>query len=104
MKRVAFKMKIKEGAKDEYIKRHDKIWPELIKEFEDAGICDYSIYLDEETNTLFAFQRVKDHNTVDKLANSEILKKWKAYMADLMEINPDSPPKPALLTEVFHMD
>lgn len=29
MKRVAFKMKLKQGFKQEYIKRHNEVWPEI---------------------------------------------------------------------------
>ena len=57
MQRLAFKMYLNEGQKEEYIKRHDEIWPELKKLLKDAGVSEYSIFLDEETNILFAFQR-----------------------------------------------
>ncbi|MFP4385147.1 MAG: L-rhamnose mutarotase [Spirochaetia bacterium] len=63
MKRHAFRMKLNPGCASEYKKHHDEIWPELIRELEKAGISDYSIYLDEETNTLFGFQKLTDHNT-----------------------------------------
>lgn len=59
MERVAFKMKLKPGFAKEYQKRHDKIWPELAKELENAGVTDYSIYFDEETSALFAAQKLK---------------------------------------------
>ena len=49
-------MKLRPGCKAEYKKRHDAIWPELKDLLKKAGIRDYTIYLDEETNTLFAVQ------------------------------------------------
>lgn len=104
MKRQAFKMRLKTGCAEEYRKRHDQIDPELIKELENAGICDYSIYLDEETNTLFAYQKVKDHNRVVDLAQTTLMKKWWAMMADIMETNADHSPISIELKEVFHMD
>ena len=58
MKRLAFKMYLNEGMKAEYKKRHDEIWPELKKLLKDNGVSEYSIFLDEETNYLFAFQKV----------------------------------------------
>ena len=63
MTRGAFKMKLYKGFEDEYKKRHDEIWPELKKTLSDAGISDYSIYLDEETGTLFGFRKVSEDNT-----------------------------------------
>lgn len=104
MKRAAFKMKLKKGFEKEYKKRHDEIWPDLVRELEEAGVSDYSIYLDEETLTLFAFQKLKDHNTAEKLPETDIVKKWWAYMADIMDTNPDNSPVSTNLKEVFHMD
>ena len=55
MPRLAFKMQLLPGAAAEYKKRHDELWPELAAELKAAGVSDYSIFLDEETLTLFAF-------------------------------------------------
>jgi L-rhamnose mutarotase len=104
MTRAAFAMKLKPGFEAEYTRRHDEIWPELVRELEDAGITDYSIFLDESTLTLFAFQKLKDHNTADSLAAKPIVQKWWRRMADIMDSNPDSSPVMTTLLEVFHMD
>ncbi|HZK11622.1 MAG TPA: L-rhamnose mutarotase [Atribacterota bacterium] len=104
MKRVAFKMKLKAGYEKEYKKRHDEIWPKLKKKLSRAGIFDYSIFLDNETLTLFAVQKLKDNNTVEELPSKEIMKKWWDYMKDIMETNPDNSPVITSLEEVFHMD
>jgi len=104
MKRAAFKMQLKKGYEAEYKKRHDKIWPELEKEISKAGVCDYSIFLDEETLTLFAVQKLTENNTADDLPHTEIVKKWWAYMADIMETNPDNSPVFKPLKEVFHQN
>ncbi len=104
MIRNAFKMKLKPGFEAEYQKRHDEIWPELSKALTEAGIHDYSIFLDEETLTLFAVQKLDDDHTSDKLPDLPIMKKWWDYMADLMETNEDNSPVAVPLTEVFHME
>ena len=104
MRRAAFTMKLKPGFEAEYKKRHDEIWPELVKELEDSGVSDYSIYLDPKTLVLFAFQKIKDHDTSANLPNTAIVKKWWKYMGDIMETNPDNSPVSVNLTEVFHMD
>jgi L-rhamnose mutarotase len=104
MTRAAFTMKLKAGFEAEYKRRHDAIWPELVRELESAGVSDYSIYLDESTLTLFAFQKLKDHHTSDSLPSQEVVKRWWKYMADIMETNPDHSPRVAALREVFHMD
>ncbi len=104
MKRAAFKMKLKPGFEAEYKKRHDEIWPELSRALTEAGVSDYSIFLDEETLTLFAVQKLSEGNTAADLPNDPIVRKWWDCMADLMETNPDNSPVCVPLREVFHMD
>ncbi|QXD26188.1 L-rhamnose mutarotase [Opitutia bacterium ISCC 51] len=104
MIRNAFKMKLKAGFEEEYKKRHDEIWPELSEELSAAGVSDYSIFLDEETLTLFAVQKLSDNHTADQLPDTEIVKKWWAYMSDIMECNPDNSPVAIPLKEVFHAE
>lgn len=103
MKRTAFKMKLKKGFEQEYKRRHDLLWPELSNLLKDAGISDYSIYLDEETLTLFAVQKLDENNKAAELPNSPIMKKWWAYMKDIMETNADNSPVVSPLKEVFYM-
>ena len=60
--KFAFKMQLNQGEAEAYQKRHDKIWPELIDLLYEAGISDYSIFLDEETHILFGvLRRTKNH-------------------------------------------
>ena len=104
MKRNAFKMKLKPGVAAEYKKRHDEIWPELAAELRKAGISDYSIFLDEETLTLFAVQKLTDKNTASDLPDNPVVRKWWNAMAPFMETNPDKSPVAKQLREVFHLD
>jgi L-rhamnose mutarotase len=104
MDKIAFKMQLKPGNEAEYKKRHDEIWPELDSMLSESGVSDYTIFLDEETLTLFAVQKLSDDNTAADLPNTEIVKKWWAYMADIMETNPDHSPVCIPLKNVFHMD
>jgi L-rhamnose mutarotase len=104
MKRHAFKMKLKPGNVAEYKKRHDEIWPELAAELHAAGISDYSIFLDEETLTLFAVQKSSDNHKAAALPQSAVVRKWWDYMAPLMETHPDHAPVSVALREVFHLD
>lgn len=103
MTRLAFKMHLNEGQKEVYIKRHNEIWPELKQLLKDSGVSEYSIFLDEETNTLFAFQKVSGEGGSQDLGQTEIVQKWWAYMADIMETNPDNSPVSTALEEVFYL-
>lgn len=104
MERLAFKMHLNPGQKEEYKKRHDEIWPELKELLKDAGVSEYSIFIDEETNTLFAFQKVTGDGGSQDLGKTEIVQKWWAYMKDVMKTNTDNSPVSVALEEVFYME
>ena len=104
MYRKAFKMYLNEGQKAAYIKRHNEIWTELKKLLKDAGVSEYSIFLDEETNILFAFQKVSGNQGSQDLGQTDIVKKWWDFMADIMKTNPDHSPVTVPLEEVFYME
>ena len=103
-RRFGFKMKIFPGFSEEYRKRHNEIWPELVRLLKDAGVGNYSIWLDVETNTLFAYQEQTGENSSQDLGATEIVKKWWKYMADIMETNPDNSPVTIPLEQVFYME
>jgi len=104
MKRFGFKMKMKPGFKEEYRKRHNEAWPELMRLLKDEGIGNYSIFLDEETNILFAYQEQTGDSSSQDLGNTEIVKKWWKYMSDIMETNPDNSPVTIPLEQVFYLE
>ncbi|EAV45201.1 hypothetical protein SIAM614_17789 [Roseibium aggregatum IAM 12614] len=104
MEKYAFKMKLNPGMEAEYRKRHDEIWPDLVDLLKEAGIRDYSIHLDPETNILFGVLWREDGHRMDDLPNHPVMRKWWAHMADVMATKPDNEPVATPLTTVFHMD
>jgi L-rhamnose mutarotase len=103
LERHAFKMKLHPGMEAEYKKRHDEIWPDLVDLLREAGVSDYTIHLDRETNILFGvLTRPKDH-TMASLPEHPVMKRWWAHMADIMESNPDNSPVAIDLVTVFHL-
>ncbi|MBO8130045.1 MAG: L-rhamnose mutarotase [Candidatus Marinimicrobia bacterium] len=104
MKRYAFKMKLKPGCKDEYKKRHDNIWPEILELLKQQGINDFAIFYDKETDCLFAYQKISGDKDSQSLGNFEAMRKWWDYMSDIMETNEDSSPVSIPLEEVFYME
>ncbi len=104
MEQIAFLMRLKSGCEQEYRRRHDEIWPELQAALSEAGIRDYSIFLDETTLTLFAVLRLMPDNRRDRLPSLPIMRRWWDSMAGLMEVDPTNKPIDRALTTVFHMD
>ncbi len=97
-------MKMYPGFKEEYRKRHSEIWPELVTMLKNEGVCNYSIFLDEETNILFGYQEQTGESSSQDLGTTEIVMKWWKYMADIMETNPDNSPVTIPLEQVFFME
>ena len=100
---VAFRMNMNPGQSAEYKRRHDEIWPELSEALIAAGVVDYRIFLDPETNHLFAvLTRRRDH-TLGELPGTDVMKRWWAMMADIMQTHPDNVPVQVDLAPVFHL-
>lgn len=104
MEKHAFKMTLRPGMAAEYKRRHDEIWPDLVDLLHDAGISDYSIFLDEETSVLFGVMwRRRDH-TMGSLPGHPVMQKWWLHMADIMATNDRNEPLAGDLRLVFHLD
>lgn len=103
MEKYAFKMKLNPGCEDEYRKRHDEIWPELVKLLKDAGISDYSIHLDRETGILFGVLWRREDHTMENLPLEPVMRRWWDHMSDIMETKPDGEPVATPLEIMFHM-
>lgn len=103
MQRVALKMKLHAGQTEEYKRRHDELWPEMKELLKSIGVEDYAIFLDEETNVLFASLKIENTELLDTLPQTETVKRWWAYMADIMDTNPDNSPVSIPLKEVFYL-
>ena len=104
MEEIAFTMQLRPGVAAEYERRHAEIWPALTAALTVAGIRDYSIYLDAASGRLFAVQKRVPGHAVADLPATEIMRRWWAYMADLMETNPDNSPVVQPLERVFHQE
>ena len=53
MERYAWKAIVKDGMLEEYVRRHNEIWPELTQVLNDAGIHNYTIW--NVGNELFGY-------------------------------------------------
>lgn len=104
MDQIAFTMQLNPGMEAEYRARHDDIWPELADLLRQAGIADYSIFLDPETHVLFAVLRRREDHSMDTLSLEPVMQRWWAHMADIMETKDDLEPVTRPLMPVFHMD
>ena len=101
--RIAFRMNLHPGQAAEYEKRHDAIFPELVTLLKEVGISDYTIWLDPEDHHLFAILTRSDDHKLDGLPDEAVMKRWWAFMGDIMATNPDSSPVQVPLKRVFYL-
>jgi L-rhamnose mutarotase len=104
MEKYAFKMQLNPGVAAEYKRRHDAIWPELVALLKEAGVSDYSIHLDEETNILFGVLWRREGHSMAALPEHPVMKRWWAHMRDVMQTKSDGEPVATPLAPMFHMD
>ncbi|MFN3662376.1 L-rhamnose mutarotase [Yoonia sp.] len=103
MEKYAFKMQLNPGMEDEYRRRHDAIWPELVDLLHQAGVSDYSIHLDRDTHTLFGVLWRCDDHGMDALPDHPVMQRWWAHMADIMQTGAGNEPVATPLAPMFHM-
>ena len=83
MQRFAWKARILPGMLDEYILRHDRIWPEMTAVLNEAGIRNYTIW--SVGDELFGYYECGDIAFAAKVqAESPVVAKWNEYMKDVM--------------------
>ena len=104
MERYAWKAIVREGMLDEYIKRHDEIWPEMKEMLHAAGIRNYTIW--NVGNELFGYYECDSVEEAGRIqAESEVNARWDQYMRDVMifEKDPVTGAQP-LMKQVFFFD
>jgi L-rhamnose mutarotase len=101
--RYAFKMFLDPGRGEEYRRRHDAIWPELAALLSEAGVSNYSIHLDAETDALFGYLERRDGHTMDALPDHPVMRRWWEHMKDIMRTHPDGSPVAIALEEMFYL-
>ena len=105
MERYAWKAIVKDGMLEEYVRRHNEIWPELTQVLNDAGIHNYTIW--NVGNELFGYYECEKGAAfaAEVQAKSPVVARWDAFMKDIliMEKDPATGAQP-LLEEVFYLE
>lgn len=105
MEKYAWKGMIAEGKKEEYIRRHKEIWPEMIEVLKEAGIRNYTIWnVGDEVFGYYECEKGADH-AARVQAESPVVDRWNEYMEGvlIMEMDPVTGAQP-LMEKVFEMD
>lgn len=104
MAQYAWVLEVRPGYEEEYKRRHDEIWPEMVEALKEAGIRNYSIF--RHGLTLFGYFETDDlEGTIDALGKSEVNARWGESMTPVMKVETDPTTNfPYLLPLQWHMD
>ena len=106
MQRVGFLLKVKKGMLEEYKKRHEAVWPEMLDALRRTGWHNYSLFMRED-GLLFGYFEAEEsfQASLDGMAKEEINAKWQDSMAPFFEGTGDHADRMMVeLEEVFHLD
>ncbi len=103
MQRIGFCFKVKKEAIPEYVKRHQEVWPELLRESSGLGTSNYTLFMRED-GTVFGYLEAEDwEKATAEMAKSEVNARWQEYMAPLFEGEGRADQNMQMLQEVFHL-
>lgn len=98
--RLGRRTRVKLEALPEYRKWHERVWPELLDLNRQAGVRNYSIFLDG--TTLFSYCEVDDPERANtQMMQSDLGARWQALMAPFMDAEDPNEPWTEL-EEIFH--
>jgi len=97
-------MRVADGRAAEYEQRHNPIWPELEHVLRTHGVHTYSIFLDPDTNDLFAYVEIESEARWDAIARTDVCRRWWRYMSEIMPSNSDDSPVSQHCREVFRLE
>jgi L-rhamnose mutarotase len=100
---VAFVLRVRTGQEAEYLRRHDRLWPDMKAALLDAGIVHYEIWLHAPTGLLFAHQ-IRRRGEGPSAEAQAVMARWRAYMADVLEMDGDTPVREPLARQFRLVD
>ena len=102
MIRKAFTLRLKPGALDEYVRRHDEIWPEMVAEIEKSGIKVMDAF--HQDGTIFYYSEVEDEGSWQRLWDSAVHDRWAEHFKPLIAFREDGTLDTGDCTEVWRLE
>ena len=89
MEKCTWKATLLPGMRDEYVRRHDEIWPEMKETRAQAGIVNYTIWRCGDERFGY-YECEKGAAYAAKVqAESPVVDRWNEYMRDVMVMDFD---------------
>lgn len=106
MRRVCFRLKVRPELRDEYVRRHAEVWPDMLEALATTGWHNYSLFLDADGTLIGYFETPDLEAALAGMAAREVNERWQAEMAPFFEqldgLRPDE--GFLVLDEVFNLE
>ena len=106
MARYCFLLRVRPERMEEYRRRHERVWPEMLQALADTGWRNYSLFLNDD-GLLVGYVEADDLGaSLAAMARTEVNARWQAEMAPFFAgLEGGAPDQElVLLEEVFHLE
>ena len=104
MERVCFTFELRPGTEDEYKRRHDEIWPDLVAAIRDAGLRNYSLFRRGSQVIAYAECHPDVATAFGKIGATDVNRRWSEWFEDVIVALTDEDGKLIRADEVWHLD
>ena len=107
IERYAMAVRLKDEKRDFYLKNHQNVWPEILKELKKIKIKNYSIFLKEDF--MFGYLEYEGDNfnkDMAEMAKIDIVDKWTKLMVNCFNPFPNNEENNSwvMMDEIFYME
>jgi L-rhamnose mutarotase len=105
MERLCFTFEIRPDTFDEYKRRHDEIWPELVDELKAAGLSNYSLFKYSDERVVGYVECEPNAETCfGTLASAPANVRWSEWFRDIIIALADENGHMPHMEEIWHLD
>jgi L-rhamnose mutarotase len=105
MERVCFLLKVRKERLDEYKRRHEAVWADMLQALRETGWTNYSLFLRDD-GLLVGYLETPDFDAaLGGMARQEVNARWQREMGAFFEDLEGRRPDEGLLRleEIFHL-
>ena len=106
MERVCFLLKVKKERLEEYRRRHQQVWSEMLQALRETGWANYSLFLHDDGLLVGYFETPDLQAALAGMSRRDVNARWQSEMAPFFEgLDGKQPDEGFLrLAEIFHLD
>lgn len=104
MERYCFTFQLRPGQEEEYRRRHDSIWPELVTALKDSGIANYTLFRRDRTVIAYCECEPDAATAFGRVGATDVNRRWSEWFDDVIEDMSDPDGNLFAAEEVWHLD